>query len=353
MVIKNVKAWVLAVIVMAGLSVSVPSLGMDIIQAIGNNDLAQVQKIVKQDGIDVSKVVKSFKSEGWTPLHIACMKNGVNPEIIRLLLENGADVNVNQLDMNWQTPLHSACCCDAAIVKLLLQYGAAKSIYQANKQGQTPYDLAFKNNKQDIIRLFKLDIFGAIESGNLQELGEFIKIDKLSVNIINKDGMTPLFYALYKCSSLEIVQELLENGADANKVVNYGSFMSVAPLYVACAKGDLGFVKLLLEYGAVADKEAISIAEKCGEQRDKFDKRSVWISEIKGIETKGKVEILMHLILIQDYDNAQDKAQFILDKEKEHPYFFKFLLKTAFGRLLDKNEFVLKKQKNIHIFSKV
>ena len=67
---------------------------------------------------------------GWTPLHIAVC--GGPPELVRLLLEHGADINQRD-EYGWQ-PIHRALRSNPreplAIVKILLEHGA-----DANAQG--------------------------------------------------------------------------------------------------------------------------------------------------------------------------------------------------------------------------
>ena len=84
---------------------------------------------------------------GWTPLHEAC--NQGNLEIVRLLIENNADMNALGYQNN--TPLHEAAlntkydCC-----KYLLEMGANKSI--RNQFGVLASD--FVKNSPEFVKLF-------------------------------------------------------------------------------------------------------------------------------------------------------------------------------------------------------
>ena len=74
-----------------------------------------------------------------TPLHKAASDNG-NKEIVKLLLEKGADVNAK--NMYGETPLHKAASDNGnkEIVTLLLEKGA--NVYAKDTYNQTPLDIA-------------------------------------------------------------------------------------------------------------------------------------------------------------------------------------------------------------------
>ena len=69
------------------------------------------------------------------------------------------------------------------------------------------------------------------------------------VNVINKDGSTPLLIALLNRQT-EIVKLLLKAGADVNKASHYG----LTPLHSASASGQIEVVKLLLAAKADVNK---------------------------------------------------------------------------------------------------
>lgn len=73
---------------------------------------------------------------GQTPLLTAIKSNDQSLETVRLLVENGADVNRG--DVSGWTPLHEACSKgDLELVKYLVSKGADKSL--RNKDGATPF----------------------------------------------------------------------------------------------------------------------------------------------------------------------------------------------------------------------
>jgi ankyrin repeat protein len=81
---------------------------------------------------------------GWTPLHEAC--NNCYPDIVKLLLENGANPNLSS--HNGTRPIHDALeAGELSIVKLLVQNGAD---FMAEYGGKTPLELAKSHGHLDI-----------------------------------------------------------------------------------------------------------------------------------------------------------------------------------------------------------
>ncbi len=119
-------------------------------------------------------------------LHIAC-KNG-NTEVVKLLLEHGA--NVNQQNENGQTPLRTACIyANSDVVQILLKHGA----------------------------------------------------DIASINFEHSENLALLCDAC-KNGNTEVVKLLLEHEADFNIKDSFNS----TPLLIACTKGNAEIVKLIL-----------------------------------------------------------------------------------------------------------
>jgi ankyrin repeat protein len=86
---------------------------------------------------------------GGTALHVAIFGN--NLEVIRLLLDNGFDINAISR-YNGYTPLHYCVWINnLAAARLLLSYNADRNIRDNN--GQTPQEKATKEAKRDILLL--------------------------------------------------------------------------------------------------------------------------------------------------------------------------------------------------------
>jgi ankyrin repeat protein len=202
-----------------------------------------------------------------------------HPEMIRLLISNGADVNARSIDRNYQrhvtaegrpksldsgglTPLLYAARENCmACVEVLLENGA--DIDLPDPDGVSPLLVAIMNANWDLARQLILagadvnqwDIFG--EAPLFTAVGLRTRIDggRASIDPLNKtDGLT-------------IVKVLLERGADPDMQLFFrpanlrGSTNTrgSTPLIRAATNGDLEVVELLLEHGADA---TISLADR-------------------------------------------------------------------------------------------
>jgi ankyrin repeat protein len=72
--------------------------------------------------------------DGRTPLHTACRKQNRNLNLLKSLLQDGADINA--VDMWGNTPLHTVVVHYKHVAKFLLDNGA--SVNARNKEGLTP-----------------------------------------------------------------------------------------------------------------------------------------------------------------------------------------------------------------------
>ena len=151
------------------------------------------------------------------------------PDVARLLLERGADVNArieHRSDGNPEgnTPLHTAA--DRGRVEVahvLLDCGA--NVGAEDKTGRTPLHVAAKHREVETVRL-------------LLEHGANVRAE-------DNVGRTPLHIAA-KFGKIEAVRVLLEHGANAGAEDNKGR----TPFRMASAAGEEETMKLLLEHGA-------------------------------------------------------------------------------------------------------
>ena len=188
----------------------------ELIEAAKNGDLRGAQRAI-DDGADVN-VQDEY---GLTALMQASNYGKGYTEIVKLLLDHGADVNMTS---NGDTALMFASTNDhTEIVRILLDHGA--DINVQDKYGQT-----------------------ALMQASGEECGhtEIVKLlldHGADINVQDEYGQTALMNAI-EFEYTEIVKLLLEHGADPNLQNKYGSTT------LEWASEDTEIIKLLLDHGA-------------------------------------------------------------------------------------------------------
>ncbi|MEM7103275.1 MAG: ankyrin repeat domain-containing protein [Bacteroidota bacterium] len=95
----------------------------------------------------ISENPSLVRNNNFSPLHAASMVG--HTEVVRLLIENGADVNV-QTDPQKYAPIHSACFGGhLETIKLLIENGA--SIALRNYRNELPIETAIRQNQTVVI----------------------------------------------------------------------------------------------------------------------------------------------------------------------------------------------------------
>ena len=199
---------------------------LQLFQGISKHNIDIVRKCLRQD-IAINAIHSKYNNQ--TALLFASEKG--KPDIIKLLLEHGADVNSKDMDGN--TPLNIVCKRYSyfedtsylfEIIQLLLEHGS--NVNSRNDNGVTPFMTACSNIIET--KTFELLIkYGA------------------EINAIDKDFWTPLMYAC-EARSYEEAKLLLEYGADVNSRNIDGN----TALIIACDEDFTEIAKLLLENGA-------------------------------------------------------------------------------------------------------
>jgi ankyrin repeat protein len=109
----------------------------------------EVVKFRLESGDDINRL-QGMQNERASALHFAVRGN--HPEIARLLIEQGARVDIR--DVNDLTPLHNAAWSgDMQMVKLLIESGA--DIRATSNDGSTPLSCAQNANQYDIANFIK------------------------------------------------------------------------------------------------------------------------------------------------------------------------------------------------------
>ena len=196
------------------------SIVIELSNSVIDKNLLGIKEIIKK-GVDVNH----FDEVGNTALCSAAF--GGNLEIVRVLLEAGADPNLtpepepDEDDSN--PPLWFAN--SAEVTKLLIDAGA---------------DINFQNSSGDTILIMTARRWGALKKMKvLLENGA-------DINIKNNEGKTALMYAAKNKDNLDKVKLLIENGADINTKDNDDN----TALSLAREVGNTKIAKLLVEAGA-------------------------------------------------------------------------------------------------------
>lgn len=227
---------------------------MTFLNACRNGQKGIVQIFLKKGGIDVDK----RDVEGNTPLYHACLKGF--RDIVNLLLDSDADVSIaNNCS---ETPLHAvARNGNKEIIGKLIQYGA--DLDATDNEGRTPL-IRLLDNKRTDAALFLIeqgadteitDNSGhkAIDYATAHGLKEVV-IRLIVDGTSDIQGNTPLHQAVFNGQS-EIVCLLLSTSPDMIDVTNDAG---ETPLLIACMKGNLTIVNLLIDAGAEVNKALLN-----------------------------------------------------------------------------------------------
>ena len=236
------------------------------IRKTGTSLQEEMVKIFLANGVNVNKL---DCEEEDTALICAVRKENI--DLVRLLLANGADVNVTNhwgdTALMWAIEVENV-----ELVQLLLDNGA--DVNAREKNGVTALLLAANEEKTEMVKFLLANgadvnvaddngmtaLMWTVEAGN-EEFVQFLLANGADVNALHVDektgaGQTALMVAVDN-GFTDMARLLLENGADVNAAVPNG----VTALFGAAAKGDTVLVRTLLANGAdvnVADKNGMT-----------------------------------------------------------------------------------------------
>jgi len=162
---------------------------------------------------------------------------GTHFQVADLLYRHGAVVDVRGIYK--RTPLHTASIYGLVdVMRWLLNHGADVNARQDDEDRWTPLHLAAFNEELEAVQML---------------LGH-----NADINSLNKEGQTPLYVTLFDRTHLSqdnangVVQRLLEHGADPN---TRDHNQSSTPLHRASCRGWLEIARLLLSHGAKVDEK--------------------------------------------------------------------------------------------------
>jgi ankyrin repeat protein len=196
-----------------------------ILDAAFKGDLAAVHRLLDADPKTAREHVRSRDIAGMTALHRAVW--GGHPDIVRLLLERGAEVDAK--GGGGQTPLSLAARWGRGdLVDLLLEHGADAST--KDDLGRTLLHYAAQYGHVDVMRALLAHGF--------------------DVNVQATTG-TPLHSAAFR-REIEAARFLLDHGANPDR----RGYLGWTPLHVAASQHHVEAVRALLAAGA--DRSALT-----------------------------------------------------------------------------------------------
>jgi FOG: Ankyrin repeat len=231
----------------------------DIFEAIEKDDLATVKKIVEAD-----PDVVYMEARECTPLSTAVGRG--NTEIIKYLIEKGADVNAgvemisSEGETYYEYPLNRRTY-DEEINELLIKagahYGSAEATLHKGNMGavRNLSDERLLKGEYGNSALHYLDAACFAERRYMisdfqkEVMAYLIDEKKLDINQKNNKGETPLHRLLYGRRSKESIQLLLDYQADINAVDNQGQ----TPLFSTAYFNTSETIQFLIDQGAKAD----------------------------------------------------------------------------------------------------
>ena len=186
--------------------------------AVNGHCSKEVLQAIINHGADVN----ATDGDNSTALMLACEKRHV--DAIHVLLKAGSDTNI--VDKDGRTCLMCAVRADSGekVLQAIIDHGA--DVNATNKYCSTALMLACGKRHAYAINVL-------LKAGS-------------DTNIVEKNGRTCLMYAVHEDCSKEVLQTIIDHGADVN-AIGKGN---ITPLSLASKKSNIDTIKLLLGAGA-------------------------------------------------------------------------------------------------------
>jgi uncharacterized protein len=161
---------------------------LDVFEAASLGELDRLVTLLSDD----ASLARVYSADGFTPLHFAAFFG--KPEVGRLLLERGADVDAAGHGWMTGTPLNSACAGNhVEVARILLEAGADPDARQSH--GWTPIHSAARNGSLELVELLLAhggDPTVVNEDGrsalDLAEGGDAAVADRLRTAVDQREG---------------------------------------------------------------------------------------------------------------------------------------------------------------------
>lgn len=190
-----------------------------------------LHEAVRNGNVDVALLLLNANANpnardanGNTAMHLV-MPEASRSVLFTELLKHGADVSIQ--DDYGETPIHvaSRIGMNEDIIKILVKAGADPN--ERNKNGQTPLMLSVERNNLKQAKIF-IDLGVNIHDKDNEQISSFMRAIDLGLDavklMVNKNniairdslGRTPLHIAVIKNANMEIINYLLDEGAELN-----------------------------------------------------------------------------------------------------------------------------------------
>lgn len=234
----DMNAW--AIVEGTALTISITS---------GNIDFV---KTLVENGVDVN-----FRHQYLVPAIFFAANSKHRNEILKILLENGADPNDRNSDS--MTPLMlTSMTNNLDGCKILIEHGADVNVQREKKLGgEAPLFYAVQSGYFDIVKL-------------LCDNGANVKLKK-------SDGTSPIHSTVHNMNP-EIIKYLKEKGADINEKDKEGTTALMRAAYY----NKIGHVKMLIELGATVNIKSKSKETALGNAKYNNNEEMINILKMSG-----------------------------------------------------------------------
>lgn len=217
--------------------------------AVINRDISVVKFVISL-GLDIDSVDEM----GWTPLHCA-VRNNENVDIVKLLVESGADIQAVTED--GKTLCHLAVINSIPMTKYVLSLGL--DINSMDIEGLSPlhYVVGYNENTEIVSLLIQsgadihittmngVNLLHSAAMNNAVAMVKYVLDLGFDINDKDNNGWTPLCYASRYSENVEIIELLLESGADVKTVAIDGKSL----LHLVAFNSKLSVVHYVLGLG--------------------------------------------------------------------------------------------------------